>query len=131
MARGAKYKDKLNLGRSRLVPYNSIESAAERHARRLQTSSRFEAAASAWARRFGIKVKISNRGHHWRFVLDSRIAEWWPSSAKLVLNKDYAAGIYAHDFLLVKKFLEDAWGLQVRPESNVLRLSDPLPVTRQ
>lgn len=27
----------------------------------------------------------------------TKIAEWWPSSAKLVLNKDWDNGIHTHD----------------------------------
>lgn len=35
------------------------------------------------------------------------VAEWWPSSAKLVLNRDYDRSFHAHDWTGVVPFLEE------------------------
>lgn len=54
---------------------------------------------------YGVRLEISNGGHHWRFYLFDpngpevlrvsrkvlKFAEWWPSSGKLALDRDYKA----------------------------------------
>jgi len=50
-----------------------------------------------------LQLKISNDGHHWSFYAfnaapgDKQLFEWWPSSAKLVINKQWKKGIHVHD----------------------------------
>lgn len=51
------------------------------------------------AGKLGYHLSVHNDGHHWVFRDGSgRVAEWWPSSAKLVLNRDYGRCIHAHDW---------------------------------
>lgn len=111
MARRSKYADTSSLGRSEIVPLRPKESSSGRHARRLYTNLRQQGPIRAWAKQFGIDLKISNEGHHWRFILGTEVAEWWPSSAKLVINRDYAAGIHAHDYEQVMEYLAREWNL--------------------
>ncbi len=37
---------------------------------------------------------------------DGRLVEWWPSSAKLVLNKQWSKGIHCHDWQQARDFLD-------------------------
>lgn len=105
MARRFGFHDVSKVGRSDVVPYRPGEQPAKRHARRLYTNLKFQAKVRAWAKSHGIELKISNKGHHWRFILRDNVAEWWPSSAKLVINKAYAAGIHVHDYKQLMKQL--------------------------
>lgn len=64
----------------------------------------------------GLSLAICNNGHHWNFVSVSPYAmfvvEWWPSSAKLVIQRKYNAGIHTHDAVQVMKIIGpryEAW----------------------
>ena len=92
--------------RSRHVPYRQNESWQQRHERRLQFNVGREEAVRAWAQRHGIQLVISNHGHHWRFKRGRRTAEWWPSSARLVLQRDYQKDHHVHDHEQAMKILE-------------------------
>lgn len=94
-----------------MVPYRRGEDSTRRHARRLYTNLKFRAKVRAWASGHGIDLKISNEGHHWRFMLRDGVAEWWPSSAKLVINRAYDAGIHVHDYAQLMKQLTKKWNL--------------------
>lgn len=48
-------------------------------------------------------LRICNQGHHWIFERPGFFAEWWPSSARLVLFHKYDAGIHAHDHAQVMR----------------------------
>jgi hypothetical protein len=59
----------------------------------------------------GAWLRIANDGHHWTIAFPKgspRVAEWWPSSAKLVLDRQYTRGIHAHTWQQVFSFLRDA-----------------------
>jgi hypothetical protein len=36
----------------------------------------------------GTTLRITNEGHHWQIADGGFLAEWWPSSAKLVIGKN-------------------------------------------
>lgn len=60
-----------------------------RRARRIDRTARAEPQVRAWAEQHGCSLRVLNDGHHWLLEKPGFIAEWWPSSAKLVLNRDY------------------------------------------
>jgi len=70
----------------------------ERHTRRLHSNLRYQAEVSEWCRARGFALRITNEGHHWQLTKDKFVAEWWPSSAKLVINKRWSEGCHCHDF---------------------------------
>jgi hypothetical protein len=53
---------------------------------------------------------IKNEGHHWIFQRDKLRAEWWPSSAKLVFDKNWNRGVHTHDYKQVLQLIERRWG---------------------
>jgi|GEM_PF-1728511 len=113
MARRSRFRDVSSVGRSDVVPYRRGEDPAERHARRLYTNLKFQEEVRAWAQRHGIVLKIKNEGHHWIFEYRNRVAEWWPSSAKLVIDRAYSKGIHVHDYKQLIKYLTKEWNLNV------------------
>jgi hypothetical protein len=80
------------------VPYRVGEGARLRHYRRLDANLGFQASVEKWCKSQGFDLRITNNGHHWQLTKDHFLAEWWPSSAKLVLNKEWDQGIHCHDY---------------------------------
>ncbi len=92
-----RYSDTKSAGRSDIAPYKSWEGHARRHNRRLNENLDFRGVLEAWCAQHGMTLKVSNEGHHWRIEGARLLAEWWPSSAKLVFNKHWEHGIHCHD----------------------------------
>lgn len=85
MARRTRYSDTRSAGRSDLAPFRAGESYSHRHADRLATALSSREVLEQWCKARGFTLKISNEGHHWKLV-GPFLAEWWPSSAKLVFD---------------------------------------------
>lgn len=77
-----------------------------RRGRRLQRTLQAEAAVRAWAQKHGFALRVLNGGHHWILEKAGLFAEWWPSSAKLALNRDYLRTLHAPHWPDVKAVLE-------------------------
>jgi len=67
----------------------------QRRERRMERTSRLEEKARVWAEGHGCSLRVLNDGHHWLFQKPGFVAEWWPSSARLAVNRDYGSGIHA------------------------------------
>lgn len=93
-----RFHDRKSAGRSRLVPYRPGEHHSDRHDRRLTHALDNKHKVERWCTAHGIGLAITNRGHHWVFARGETLVEWWPSSAKLVVSKDYKNGIHTHDY---------------------------------
>ena len=89
------------------MPFDPEEDAASRHERRLVANlERGEAELRAWCLDNALDLEIKNQGHHWIFTgPPGWVAEWWPSSAKLVLCKRWERGIHVHDWTQAKREL--------------------------
>lgn len=100
-----RFRDKSTVGSSAIVPFLKDESAQDRHARRLHANLEQRAAFSARLSVAGFEVSIKNDGHHWTMSGAGNVWEWWPSSAKLVKNRQYRNGKHCHDYEQVLKML--------------------------
>jgi hypothetical protein len=60
----------------------------KRRERRLRRNLDNRPDAEAWAAQRGFSLRVNNDGHHWIFERGRFVAEWWPSSSKLVLNRN-------------------------------------------
>lgn len=96
--RGPKYPDTQTVGRSKIIPFRPHEHPMDRHERRKQANLNHEAAIRAILAPHNIKLQINNHGHHWIFTRDGQKVEWWPSSAKMVMNQAWDKGIHVHDY---------------------------------
>ena len=76
--------------------------------RRLERTLDLEAQVTRWAAQRGLTLRVLNGGHHWLFQKPGLAAEWWPSSAKLVLNRDYLRDRHAPHWPHVAALLENA-----------------------
>ena len=88
--------DATSAGKSEEVPYIEGESASDRHQRRLDAAQAALAEVAPWCEEHGVCLTVSNDGHHWRFNIGGGVAEWWPSSAKLVFDKKWDDGVHVH-----------------------------------
>lgn len=93
-----KYRDKSSAGRSKIAPYIHGEPAKKRHARRYDTAHKYVDRLKSFCEKRGIGLRVNNDGHHFIFDKNGSVAEWWPSSAKLVFNKQWRRGIHCHDY---------------------------------
>lgn len=98
--------DRDKAGRSDLVPFIENESPSDRHARRKAAAVERVRHVESWCRSKGVKLTRSNDDHHWTFRRGKWIAEWWPSSAKLVIRKQWNRGIHVHDHVQASKAME-------------------------
>lgn len=107
MSRNRSIPDRVSAGRSRTVPYYRGEDFRTRHARRLSANLEEEANVRRGCEQRGLTLRITNHGHHWQIAGESFLAEWWPSSAKLVIAKKWHDGIHCHDYKQALKVIED------------------------
>lgn len=89
-------------------PFIPGEEAPTRHRRRLRTAVTDQHELKAWCEHQGIEVRIRNQGHHWIFLTAKGMAEWWPSSARLVFNQKWSRDLHLHDVGQVRRALDRA-----------------------
>lgn len=94
----AKYKDMNGLGKSKLCPKKKDELATDRHHRRKLFNSKRFTVVRDFCNEHGLRLKITNGFHHWQASKNGRVVEWWPSSAKVVIDKQWQKGIHVHDY---------------------------------
>ena len=100
--------------------YRHNESGADRHARRLRYAVELIPKVVKWTIKVGINLTIRNNNNHWTWeTMDGKNrADWWPSSAKLVVNRDFTNTIHAHDPGQVARELVKLWGIDTRKGSH-------------
>ena len=97
--------DSKSAGKSKLVPYQQGEGYKSRHRRRYSINLEMQDEMKEWCAGHGIEVEIKNEGQHWIFTKGKHVAEWWPSSAKMVLDKRWRKGTHVHDIRQAMGFL--------------------------
>lgn len=111
MSKRQKFPDKSSLGPSETCPFRKNESANRRHKRRLNTNLNMSEILNNWCTERGVIVQRTNHGHHWSLFKAGHLAEWWPSSAKLVFDKKWKKGIHCHDVHKLISAVERRWNL--------------------
>lgn len=108
MTKSNRYDDASSLGKSSLAPYRKGEDPKRRHSRRLSTNLNWKNKLLQWAQANGFRAEIKNEGHHWILTNSHIRVEWWPSSAKLVINQEWDKGVHCHDYQKLIAFLENS-----------------------
>lgn len=93
------------MAKSNIVPYLHNETGSDRHARRLDANLKYIGEVKTWCDQNHVELRITNGGHHWTFKRRGHIAEWWPSSAKLVYGREYRKESHLHDYAQVLRSL--------------------------
>lgn len=105
-----KNKDTRLAGRSKLIPYNYCEGRKARHRRRKRVNVYMKDYLHEWCKNNGWTLEIKDNGYHWILYYNQLelCVEWWPSGAKLIINKDWENGLHCYDIDQVKKTLRKA-----------------------
>ncbi len=108
-----RFRDIKGMGPSKIIPrkVQPYEPPMGRHTRRLNANIEYEVEVRDWCTAHGVGMAITNEGHHWKFFYEGKVAEWWPSSAKLVFQKAYRQGTHCHDYEQLKAALMRRWKL--------------------
>ena len=112
------YQDTKSLGSSKIAPFIPGENYSDRHFRRLQENLKRITAVSEFCSENGWLLKIHNDGHHWAFTKGKDVIDWWPSSAKLVTNKNFKRGIHCHDYEKLIGYIKKFDATRVNPDSH-------------
>jgi hypothetical protein len=93
-----------------LIHYEKGESGRHRHDRRLAVNLKHKKLLQDWCDSVGLELKITNRNHHWRIYGKEprQVFEWWPVSAKFIVNQNYDSGIHVHDIYQVIEEIKHA-----------------------
>ena len=92
------YDDVKKVGRSKRVPYIYGETAQHRHVRRKLAAENDLKHLRGWCLNNDWSLTLHNDGQHWRMVGHGHTADWYPSSAKLIIDQQCQKGIHCHDF---------------------------------
>lgn len=106
----AKYHDVVRV-RSDLHKFRKGEDPKQRHQRRLDLAVEYKMVISAWCKRNKIGHRRTHSDHHWIFTKGDKSADWWPSSAKLIFNKEYKKGMHVHDIKVLARLLAPFFGV--------------------
>ncbi len=105
----AKYRDRTKTRLpAEISKYKAGENGKDRHARRLQTNHEYADVLRNYCKSNGWQFTITNEGHHWQIRRGKTIIDWFPVSAKFVVNKQWKKGVHVHDVAQVKSYLEFA-----------------------
>ena len=102
----AKYRDRSKCKvEAEICKYKPGEQATDRHERRLLTNKSHADKLRNYCKSNGFSCEIKNEGHHWQIKRGNVTLDWWPSTAKLVINRQYNKGIHVHDISQVITYL--------------------------
>lgn len=60
-----------------------------------------------WCDNNNFSLEIKNKGIHWILKKEQTRVDWWPSTRKLVINKDYKDTFFAQDINQVIELIEN------------------------
>lgn len=102
----AKYRDhtKSKLV-AKYVKYNYNELSKERHDRRFQINVDNQSKLINYCKGNRFSLSIKNNNEHWVIKQGLNIIEWWPRTAKLIINKHWKKGIHVHDISQIISYL--------------------------
>jgi hypothetical protein len=102
-----RHRDVFGYEPSKLVPFVPDEEADDRHFRRYKFNLERSVDASGWCRENGIFLEIRNNGHRWTFRYKENTVDWYPSSAKLIINRDWENGYHIYDWIQAREIVFD------------------------
>lgn len=88
--------DIYDLGPSELVPFIQGEDGAARHRRRLESAMANQDAIREFCQERGLRFQV--KSGHFMVRGTNLYIQWWPASAKLVINEKWQHGVHCHDY---------------------------------
>lgn len=92
--------------------YDPVRHRLEKQSR-VQCALEGQGMAVEEAAALGATLRVTNNGHHWTFTdCDGRVAEWWPSTGKLVFDKEWRRTLRAFTLADVMREIYARWAMQ-------------------
>lgn len=104
----AKYRDNTKSNLTTEMHKQQGEHPKDRHERRLQVNKEHADILRNYCQSNGWRFAIKNEGHHWQIRRGNLILDWYPATAKFVVNQQWEKGIHVHDITQIKSYLEFA-----------------------
>ena len=101
-----RHDDHRSAGRSKISPYIEGECPQDRHARRRSEADSRRDELKKALNEIGWEIVIKNHGCHWIITKGKNKVEWWPNTAKMVINQKWSNGIHVHDTDQVLKVIK-------------------------
>lgn len=103
----AKHRDKSKSPLATDSVYSHDEGTEQRHARRQATAvHKGRKRLEDYCKAKGFSFDVTNEGLHWQIRHGLILIEWWPITAKMVVNKQWTKGIHVHDVRQLKHYLD-------------------------
>jgi hypothetical protein len=100
-----KYRDQTKCRLETEVKYDPNELPAERHDRRHFIAKRQSQRLGNYCRSNGFKFRVLNEGQHFQIERGVMVLDWWPRTAKMVVNKKWKQAIHVHDTKQIISYL--------------------------
>lgn len=102
----AKYRDVNKCkNEAEIIQFKGGESWRDRHSRRLNKNKEHIDKYRNWCERNGVEFRLLNNGEHWQSKKNNTTYDWWPRSAKLIVNQKWKKGTHVHDYTQLIKFI--------------------------
>jgi hypothetical protein len=104
----AKYHDKTKCkSEAEIIQYKGGEGWKKRHKRRLDANKEYLDKFRNWCEKKGFTFNIFNNNEHWQVKSATKVFDWWPRSAKLIINQQWKKGIHVHDYTQLIECIEN------------------------
>ena len=104
--RMAKYRDNSKSKFKAQIRYIEGETPDARHDRRQQHNVNRLDRLRNYCKSNGFGLKVTNEEMHWQIKRGKIQIDWWPRSAKMIVNKQWSKGIHVHDTGQIICYLE-------------------------
>ena len=105
--RKTRYRDKSSLGKEPGGKPKGYDWRS-RHDRRRAKANRSNRSAGLAFASLGGWLWVGNDGHHWKIVFPGGlVVEWWPASAKLVVNQNWPNGVHCHTWQKLWRYVKE------------------------
>lgn len=88
------------------MPYDPHEETEKRHARRAQAAHNHLPILKQYCEVQGWRIRVLNDGNLIEIMAGPHRYEWWPGTAKVIVNKKYERGIHCHDYQQLIRIIE-------------------------
>lgn len=102
----AKYKDNSKSRFKAQIRHIDGEASGDRHDRRQLHNVGRLGRLRGYCNSNGFDLTVTNEEIHWQIKRGKITIDWWPRTAKMVVNKQWERGIHVHDVGQIICYLE-------------------------
>lgn len=102
----AKYRDKSKSKFKAQCQHIEGEATEDRHDRRQSHNVNRLQRLRNYCKKNRFQLKVTNEEMHWQIKRGTIQIDWWPRTAKMVVNQQWKQGIHVHDVGQIICYLE-------------------------